>query len=352
MTPATKLSLVLLSLCAAACAETGDEIDMSPSLPGTFEAGTSPEAGAPLPEAALPSGQDSGPSWLNSPEASTVAPAKEAGVLNPVDSGTPAVVVDAGPAVTVDAGPTSVSTKCSGPGTGMAGSTSMLMLNGRNYTLHIGRSVKPGEPSPLVFSLHGLTMTPASMESMARWDPIADTEGLIIARPAGVGASNGWDLTGTKDFDLMKAIIEDVNAKACVDRKRIYATGFSHGGFMSFSIACKLGDIFAAVAPASGAGSGARGCTARAVPVYAWHGDADGTVSYSSGKSAVDSWVTHDKCTGTPMSFMAGSAMCQDWSMCAEGSQVKFCTIPGGGHAYTRTSTPLIWEFFKAHPLP
>jgi polyhydroxybutyrate depolymerase len=234
----------------------------------------------------------------------------------------------------------------------MPGSTQNLTLNGRNYTLHIGRSVKPGEPSPLVFSLHGLTMTPASMEAMARWDPVADTEGLIIARPAGVGASNGWDLTGTKDFDLMKAIIEDVNAKACVDRKRIYATGFSHGGFMSFSIACKLGDIFAAVAPNAGAGSAARGCVQRSVPVYAFHGDADSVVSYSSGQSAVNSWVSHNKCTGSPTTFMVMNANCQDWNMCADSGEVKFCTIPGLSHSYFRGATAVIWEFFKAHPLP
>jgi polyhydroxybutyrate depolymerase len=91
---------------------------------------------------------------------------------------------------------------------------------------------------------------------------------------------------------------------------------------------------------------------ARAVPVYAWHGDADGTVPYSSGKSAVDSWVSHDKCSGAPTNFTVGTATCQDWNTCSAGSEVKFCTIPGGGHAYTRAATQAIWEFFKAHPLP
>jgi poly(3-hydroxybutyrate) depolymerase len=112
------------------------------------------------------------------------------------------------------------------------------------------------------------------------------------------------------------------------------------------------GDIIAASAPNSGSGSAARGCVARAVPLFAWHGDADMTVAYSGGKMGVDSWVTHDKCTGTPTDFMVGSAKCQDWNMCAAGSEVKFCTVPGGGHTYTRAATAAIWDFFKAHPLP
>lgn len=241
---------------------------------------------------------------------------------------------------------------CPAAPTGKAGSTADLTLNGRNYTLHIGSSVKPNQPAPLVFSLHGLTMSPRSMEAMAGWDPVADKEGLIIARPAGVGSQNGWDLTGTKDFDLMKAIIEDVNAKACVDRKRIYATGFSHGGFMSFAIACRLGDIFAAVGPNAGSGSVSGSCTKRAVPVYAFHGNPDSVVSFASGERAVNAWVSHNQCTGTPSTFMVGNASCKDWNMCSAGGQVKFCSVPGIDHSYMRAATAALWEFFKAHPLP
>jgi polyhydroxybutyrate depolymerase len=350
MTPAKNLGLLLLALCAA-CGEGSDgDTDFNTVLPGANE------AGLPGPvDAALPA-----------PDASTTTPKPDATTSLPpatVDTGV-AAPIEAGPAPTLDAGagndaaaeagsgPSTPTTMCAGGAMGMPGSTQNLMLNGRNYTLHIGRSVNPNQPSPLIFSLHGLTMTPASMELMARWDPVADAEGLIIARPAGVGSSNGWDLAGTKDFDLMKAIIEDVNAKSCVDRKRIYATGFSHGGFMSFAIACKLGDIFAAVAPNAGSGSAARGCGQRPVPVYAFHGDGDGVVSYSSGQSAVNSWVSHNKCTGTPTSYTVMNATCQDWNMCSANGQVKFCTIPGLGHTYFRGATAATWEFFKAHPLP
>jgi polyhydroxybutyrate depolymerase len=235
---------------------------------------------------------------------------------------------------------------------GRPGSTDNLTLNGRDYTLHIGSSVNTDQPSPLVFSLHGLTMSPSLMEMMARWDPVADREGLIIARPAGVGSMNGWDLTGSADFDLMQAIIEDVDGRACVDRKRIYATGFSHGGYMSFAIACRLGDIFAAVGPNAGAGSVRSTCTDRPVPVFAFHGDADGTVSYSSGSSAVQAWVQHNGCTGSPVSFSVGSARCEHWNSCDAGGDVKFCTIPGLGHSYYSGATEALWEFFDEHPLP
>jgi polyhydroxybutyrate depolymerase len=352
MTRATKFTLALLALAAACGDPDADETVYMPAQPGTAAdagdagviAAPTPDAGAlapaPAPDAGLPV---TNPNPNTGLDASTPAPRPDAGGTSTPDAASP----------NNDSGAPNVPPMASCPAspTGMPGSTANLTLNGRNYTLHIGRAVKPSEPAPLVFSLHGLNMTPSSMELMAQWDPLSDREGIIIARPAGVGGSNGWDLGGTKDFDLMKAIIEDVNAKSCVDRKRIFATGFSHGGFMSFAIACRLGDIFAAVAPNAGAGSAGRGCVPRSVPVFAFHGDADGIVSYSSGKSAVDSWVSHNKCTGTPASFSVGSAMCQDWNMCTAPGQIKFCTIPNGGHTYMRAATAAIWDFFKAHPL-
>jgi polyhydroxybutyrate depolymerase len=343
MSAATRTLLsawLLCSACGEDDAETGPDLSM---LPGQSR---SPDAAAATntPDATVLT-TDSG-AVQNNPQADATVSIVDSSLPATWDSGSDAASGDSG----TPPGPPP--TACSGTATGTPGSTQNLMLNGRQYTLHIGKTVKAGSAAPLIFSLHGLTMTPASMELMAGWDPIADKEGLIIARPAGVGSSNGWDLTTNKDFDLMKAIIEDVNAKACVDRKRIYATGFSHGGFMSFAIACKLGDLFAAVAPAAGSGSAARGCVARAVPVYAFHGDADNVVSYSSGKSAVDGWITHDKCTGSPTSYKVSTSNCQAWTACAEGSAVKFCTAPGAGHTYPRFATAEILTFFKEHPLP
>jgi polyhydroxybutyrate depolymerase len=194
-------------------------------------------------------------------------------------------------------------------------------------------------------------MPPGSMEAMARWFPLADSKGFVVVGPAGVGGFNGWDLSGSKDFDLMKAVIDDVASKTCIDRKRVYATGFSHGGYMSHAIGCRLSDVFAAVAPHSGAGSAA--CRpSRAVPVFAFHGDADFIVGYSGGQSAAQGWVTRNACAPTPTAFSLGNARCEAWQGCRDGAEVKFCTIPGGGHTWFRPATDAIWEFFSQYALP
>ena len=44
-------------------------------------------------------------------------------------------------------------------------------------------------------------------------------------------------------------MIKWLEANACVDPKRIYASGCSNGGGMSYMLACKAADVIAAVAP-------------------------------------------------------------------------------------------------------
>jgi poly(3-hydroxybutyrate) depolymerase len=239
---------------------------------------------------------------------------------------------------------------CNGASTLMPGAQQSVMLADRKYLLRVGKMAPVGTAVPLVLNLHGLSMTPELEETLTGMTPVADSNGFVVAYP-GFAPETAWDLTSTKDFDFMKAIIADVASKVCIDHKRIYAMGFSHGAFMSFAMGCKMSDMIAAIAPHSGAGGGLCNAT-RPVPVFAWHGDADNVVAYSGGQSAVMSWVTKDKCPSTPTTFMAAGANCQDWNPCDAGTEVKFCTVPGGGHNFTRGASPFIWDFFKQFSLP
>ena len=47
----------------------------------------------------------------------------------------------------------------------------------------------------------------------------------------------------------MRAIINQLQTDACIDSKRVYASGCSNGGGMSYKLACDAADVIAAVAP-------------------------------------------------------------------------------------------------------
>jgi len=76
-------------------------------------------------------------------------------------------------------------------------------------------------------------------------------------------------------------VIDGVANSACIDLKRVYATGVSGGGRMASQLACDLSDRIAAIAPISGvrfpSSADTPGRTVdcvpgRAVPVIAIHG--------------------------------------------------------------------------------
>ena len=54
------------------------------------------------------------------------------------------------------------------------------------------------------------------------------------------------------DETYLEAVVSTMESRACVDIKRVYATGFSGGARMSSQLACDAATTFAAVAPVSG----------------------------------------------------------------------------------------------------
>jgi polyhydroxybutyrate depolymerase len=176
------------------------------------------------------------------------------------------------------------------------------------------------------------------------------------------------------DVAFSKAIIADVESKACIDTKRIYAVGFSMGGGMSHYIACKAADTFAAVAPAAFdllKGSAPKGnaddCKpARPIPVLSFRGTQDSTALYAGGDSSVvpgmpitflgakacwEKWASINGCTDTPTYPTAsGSAFqCAYYKQCQAEVQVGVC-VNTGGHAYGDGA--IGWKFLKQFTLP
>ena len=121
----------------------------------------------------------------------------------------------------------------------------------RNY---IVRAPSGLNNPPLVFNIHGYDMDAASEQSYTKMDQVADREKFIVVYPNAINKS--WDLSGPNDYAFILAIIDTIDAQYHIDRKRIYACGFSQGGFMSFQLACRYSTIFAAIAPTSGTVSG------------------------------------------------------------------------------------------------
>jgi polyhydroxybutyrate depolymerase len=165
---------------------------------------------------------------------------------------------------------------------------------------------------PVVLSFHGLGSNAEQQRSTDGFVAHSDREGFIVVYPnagGNLGALGAaWDLSGLSELPYVKAVLDDLEAKACVDTRRVYATGLSYGGGMTDLLACNMADRIAAAAPVS-AYLPKRVCKpARPVPILSFHGVEDHLLPYKGGgvsrqqdfETWGNDWATRDGCTPTP----------------------------------------------------
>jgi polyhydroxybutyrate depolymerase len=245
----------------------------------------------------------------------------------------------------------------------------------RTYRVHVPPGLAATTRAPLLLNLHPLTLNGAGQAAFSGMNPVADERGVIVAYPDGISGSwNGGACCGTAaqqmldDVAFMRAMIGDISAHACIDARRVWATGMSNGGFLSQRLGCEAADVIAAIAPAAGViGIPAASCQpARPIPVLEFHGSADSLVDYAQVAPTIATWVARDHCTGAAHEiFRHGAVHCEAHDGCAGGATVVLCTADGGGHcwpggAFCPVGTAItdidgnryMMDFFFAHPMP
>jgi polyhydroxybutyrate depolymerase len=268
----------------------------------------------------------------------------------------------------------------------------------RTYLLHLPKGYDGKTPLPLVVVFHGGGGNAPNAVRMTGMDPKADAEKFIVVYPNGTGPRNdalltwdGWTCCGpaldnhVDDVGFVRALVTKLEAEYHIDRKRIYATGLSNGGMMTYRVGCELSDIFAAIAPVAGALDTDEFHPANPVSVIIFHGTADQHILYNGGipretfdrhqridkpvSYAVDCWVKHDGCASTPVRTKTGHITHDVYAGGKNGTAVELYTIEGQGHAWPGgkkgrehgnvdpptteiSATDLMWDFFKEHPKP
>jgi polyhydroxybutyrate depolymerase len=159
---------------------------------------------------------------------------------------------------------------------------------------------------------------------------------------------DGGGMPNRDDVGFAKALVTVISTAACIDSKRVYATGMSNGGFMAHRLACEAADVFAAIAPVAGQ-MGVSNCQpSRPVPVIHFHGTADATIRYDMPQFSAEGvdvpgmmqrWADRNGCTkGPDPTYMMGTVTCSTWSQCTGGVLVTLCTAEGMGHCWPGTT--------------
>jgi len=250
----------------------------------------------------------------------------------------------------------------------------------RQYRLYVPASYDGSQAVPFVIALHGLgdNMTGFSNINLKA---VADTANFIFAIPqalvdalitgqtawnSGAGAFGVTLNASVDDVGFLNALMDTVSANYNINQSRIYATGFSMGGFMSNRLACELNNRVAAIASVSGTIGGSLNCQpGRAIPVAHFHGTADATVPYTGNtfgndpEVLVNYWVSNNGCNTTaiidslPDTKNDGKTIIHYKYLNGNyNTEVEFFKVVGGQHEWLTAANDInysveIWRFFN-----
>ena len=147
---------------------------------------------------------------------------------------------------------------------------------------------KDGDAVPVLLFLHGAGERGSNLKQLKKHGPPKMIEkghdfGAIVVSPQ-CPKDTWW----TAHTDVLVALLDKIERAYNVDKKRIYLTGLSMGGYGTFALAAKQPERFAAAVPICGGGNAEQAKRLTKLPMWVFHGDADKVIPVDESKRMVE----------------------------------------------------------------
>jgi len=260
----------------------------------------------------------------------------------------------------------------------------------RTYTVNLPPSYYTSADFALVIAMHGGGGSAEQFEASTLLSEKANEAGFIVVYPDGVKSTGPlgartWNAgacceyardNNIDDVNFIRQLIAKLLTHFNISPKKVYLTGHSNGGMLSYRLACEMSSQIAAIAVSSC--SMVTECDpANPVPVLHMHSKRDTQVPYQGGtgitnvyfppvESVIDTWSSFNGC-GSATRTQGNLYTLTEWKSCLGNASVQWYLTEDGGHAWPgglpgsaigdKPSTAinandLLWDFFKAHPIP
>lgn len=264
----------------------------------------------------------------------------------------------------------------------------------RKYKVHVPAKYDPAKPAPVLFAFHGGggDMNYQATDRFYGLISKSEREGFIAAFPNGYSKRDSgkfatWNAgaccgdardKNIDDVGFIRKAVHNVTRQLNVDRNKIFATGMSNGGMMSYRLACELSDTFAAVAPVAGTDNTTTCQPKKPISILHIHAKNDTHVLFDGGAgpgafrdkskvtdfvsvpATISKWVQTNSCNATPKRVLEKpGAYCDRYSGCLGDAQVQLCVTDTGGHSWPGGTKPrgdspsqaisandVMWDFF------
>ena len=234
--------------------------------------------------------------------------------------------------------------------------------------------------APILFVLHGYTSRALWIMNYSGFQSIADEFGFLVIYPQGTllpsTGQTHWNVGGwttsstTNDVSFINSLINFIDDEYSIDLKRIYSTGMSNGGYMSYKLACDLSSKIAAVVSVTGSMTNETtdGCNpTHPTSVAQIHGLQDTVVNYYGNgfskpiEDVMDYWADINNCTPEPDTSEIfgnnGGGIHDVYSGCDNQTNVELYLMTNMGHNWPNQNnhdlqaSTTVWNFLSKYDI-
>ncbi|WP_109300995.1 T9SS type A sorting domain-containing protein [Aquimarina sp. AU474] len=237
----------------------------------------------------------------------------------------------------------------------------------RQYRLYIPQSYDANKPAPLILNYHGFTNNINVQYNQSNFQQLAEDNQFIFVTPQGLGFLAGWAINNNfggneDDLGFSDALINKIQEDYNINEKRIYATGFSNGGFFSYRLACELSSRIAAVASVAGSMTRRWIDNNQCQPqhptaVLQITGTNDNVISINGNgtnepiNDVMEYWSAVNNADATPDVIQLGGGSTRSiWDNGDNGVTAEFIRVQGKAHSWVGgniNTSQEIWDFFS-----
>jgi len=246
----------------------------------------------------------------------------------------------------------------------------------RSFIVHVPPNYNSENQSlPLVFVLHGYTSQAPIIRQYSGFDKISNDENFIVVYVQGttdVYGNTGWNagrfgaFTTVDDVGFFRSLIKYFKTTYNINEQKIFSTGMSMGGFMSYRLACEVDDINS-IGSVTGSMDKYNLCQPQTKKsIIHFHGEEDTIVPYNGGdwlysaNEAHEFWKNYNECNNqvsVNLPDLNGDGQYTKKLTsynCEENKVVELYSLEGEDHTWYSqnwghdvSSSELIWNFFK-----
>ncbi len=227
----------------------------------------------------------------------------------------------------------------------------------RRYVRVAPSSLEHERRYPLVLVFHGDGGTAQSFHDAFPFERASGRD-AVLAYLDGLGRT--WELEPTRDNRevlFAEAVVTELEKELPIDRARVFAVGYSSGGFLSNVIACQKSGLLRAISSSAGGApynqlekwpNGFPKCPGQGpTATLALHGRRDFAVTFDSGRFSAEYWAYVNGCRSDEVET-TGYDECRAYRGCPPGKAVVFCDVPPLAHWVWDHAAEASWTFFQS----